>query len=107
MLMVLHHETNPELTLRETHRVLRAGACLMIRDTDADTAELKLFNHVMEDFYYQVFRDLPGVPNPACHESAAYWERMFQTTGFIIIKTERPEPGNPFTPVHWQLLRPG
>jgi len=103
MLMVLHHETDPEKTLRETHRILRPNACLMIRDTDADTDELKLFNHVMEDFYYQVFRDLPGVPNPARHESAAHWERLFAKTGFTIIKTERPEPGNPFTPVHWLL----
>lgn len=105
MLMVLHHETDPAQTLRETRRILRPNAHLMVRDTDADTDELKLFNHVMEDFYYQVFRDLPGVPNPARHESADHWERLFAATDFTIIKTERPEPGNPFTPVHWLVQR--
>lgn len=105
MLMVLHHEADPEKTLREAHRVLRSDGRLMIRDTDADTPDLKLFNHVMEDFYFQVFRDLPGVPNPFRHESATYWESLFTKVGFHIAKTERPEPGNPFTPVHWLLVK--
>jgi len=100
LLMVLHHEADPAATLRDVHRVLKPAGQLIIRESDVDTPELKLFNHVMEDFYFQVFRMLPDVPNPARHESAAHWIALLEKLGYVIEKLERPEPDNPFTPIH-------
>ncbi|MBX7103018.1 MAG: class I SAM-dependent methyltransferase [Gemmataceae bacterium] len=107
LLMVLHHETDPACLLREVFRIVRPGGTLIVRESDVDTPDLKLFNFVMEDFYYQVFRRLPGVPNPARHESAAHWLTLLRKTGFAVERVERPEPGNPFTPVFLVVRRPG
>jgi SAM-dependent methyltransferase len=100
LLMVLHHEADPDRLLAEIRRAVVAGGRLFVRESDVDTPELKLFNAVMEDFYYQVFRKLPGVPNPAKHDALAHWLARIERAGFRVERVERPEQGNPFTPVH-------
>jgi SAM-dependent methyltransferase len=106
LIMVLHHEVDQVGLLRETFRVLRPGGRLIVRETDAFRVDLRLFNQVMEMMYYRVFNQLPGIPNPVLHRSAAEWEFDFDRVGFVPEKIERPEPDNPFTPVHY-LLRKG
>jgi ubiquinone/menaquinone biosynthesis C-methylase UbiE len=106
VIMVLHHETDPQGLLREVFRILKSRGLLLLRETDADTPALLLFNHVMEHFYFRVFNRLPGVPNPFTHRSASEWADMVRSAGFSIEKTLRPEPGNPFTPVHFVLRKP-
>ena len=105
LLMVLHHETDAPGLLTEVCRVLRMRGLLLVRETDAATPELKLFNQVMEQFYYRVFNRLPGVPNPVTHRSAVEWRKLFARAGFTIEREERPEPNNPFTPVHFVLRK--
>jgi SAM-dependent methyltransferase len=100
LLMVLHHEADPDRLLAEVRRALTPGGRLFVRESDVDTPELKLFNAVMEDFYYQVFRKLPGVPNPARHDAVVRWQARIEWAGFRVDRVDRPEPGNPFTPVH-------
>lgn len=107
LLMVLHHETDPGGLLTECRRVVAPGGRLVVRESDVDTADLKLFNLIMEDFYYQVFRRLPGVPNPARHESAEHWRDLLGRTGWFIEREDRPEPGNPFTPIHFVARHAG
>jgi SAM-dependent methyltransferase len=105
LLMVLHHETDAPGLLAEIYRVLRPRGLLLVRETDAATSELKLFNQVMEQFYYRVFNRLPGVPNPVMHRSAVEWRALFADAGFAIELEVRPEPENPFTPVHFVLRK--
>jgi SAM-dependent methyltransferase len=107
LLMVLHHEADAGGLLAEVYRVLRPRGLLLVRETDAATAELRLFNQVMEQFYYRVFNRLPGVPNPVTHRSAVEWRGHFARAGFTIEREECPEPGNPFTPVHFVLRKRG
>jgi SAM-dependent methyltransferase len=107
LIMVLHHEVDQLGLLREVFRVLRPGGRLIVRETDAFRVDLRLFNQVMEMMYYRVFNQLPGIPNPVLHRSAAEWEFDFDRIGFVPEKIERPEPNSPFTPVHYLLLRPG
>lgn len=106
LIMVLHHDTDQVGLLRQVFRILRPGGLLVVRETDAYRVDLRLFNQVMEMLYYRVFNQLPGVPNPVLHRSAAEWEFQFRRVGYAIDRIERPEPDNPFTPVHYLLRRP-
>src|SRR5262249_34518131 len=106
LIMVLHHEAEPGELLREVYRVLALGGRLIVRESDAATPDLKLFNHVMEQFYYRVFNRLPGGPTPATHQAAAEWLRLSREAGFALEQRSDPEPGNPFTPVHFVLRKP-
>ncbi len=105
LIMVLHHDVDPPGLLRQVCRILQPGGRLIVRETDAYRVDLRLFNQVMELMYYRVFNRLPGVPNPFLHRSAAEWEFHFRRVGFVIERVERPEPDNPFTPVHYLLGR--
>jgi SAM-dependent methyltransferase len=107
LIMVLHHDPDPPRLLAEVFRILHRPGLLLVRDTDANSPELLLFNHVMEQLYFRVFNRLPSVPNPWTHRSAREWADMFRATGFIVEKTMTPEPINPFTPVHFVLRKPG
>jgi SAM-dependent methyltransferase len=107
LFMVLHHEADPDHVLAEVFRVLRPGGRLIVRESDVGTADLDLFNQVMEHFYYRVFNRLPGVPVPAAYQDRPAWERTFRRAGFVVERTLLPEPGNPFTPVHFVLRKPG
>lgn len=106
LIMVLHHHVDQIGLLRDIARVLKPGGRLVVRETDAFRVDLRLFNQVMEMMYYRVFNQLPGIPNPVLHRSAAEWEFDFAQVGFVVEKLERPEPDNPFTPVHYVLRRP-
>jgi ubiquinone/menaquinone biosynthesis C-methylase UbiE len=107
LIMVLHHEADAPGLLAEVCRVLRPGGLLLVRETDAATPEHRLFNRVMEQFYYRVFNRLPGVPNPVTHRGADEWRGLFRATGFSPQREERPEPDNPFRPVHFVLRKQG
>jgi ubiquinone/menaquinone biosynthesis C-methylase UbiE len=106
LLMVLHHEADPDGLLAEVSRVLSPGGRLLVRESDVGTPDLKLFNAVMEELYFHVLRRLPGVPTPDRHQGADGWEALFHRGGFAVERRLAPEPDNPFTPVHFVLRKP-
>lgn len=105
IISVLHHVSHYETMLKETFRILKPGGKLIIRDFNANTPELKRFNHIMDLFYYRVFADLPDVPNPGCFLPEQQWEALLTQIGFKKIQHAHPEtlavnPYNPFIGVY-------
>ena len=105
IMMVLHHEEEPEGLLEEAARILEPGGRLFVRECDSETPSRMLFNDLMDHLYYQVFNDLSVIPNPANHRPASQWLAAFSATGFEVEAHVYPEPKNPFRPVHFLLNR--
>jgi ubiquinone/menaquinone biosynthesis C-methylase UbiE len=105
IMMVLHHEDEPEGLLREAARILEPGGRLFVRECDSETPSRMLFNDLMDHLYYQVFNDLSVIPNPANHRPTSHWSAAFAATGFDVDLQLYPEPKNPFRPVHFLLTR--
>jgi SAM-dependent methyltransferase len=72
IMMVLHHEDEPEGLLREAARILEPGGRLFVRECDSETPSRMLFNDLMDHLYYQVLNDLSVIPNPANHRPASH-----------------------------------
>lgn len=105
LLMVLHHAENPQGLLKEANRVLKPGGRLIIRECDAGTPPLRLFNKILDQLYYQVFEPLPDVPMPGNYRGAAEWRKLFMQAGFVVEREIYPEPESPVNPVHFVLRK--
>lgn len=108
IISVLHHVAHFPQLVAETYRVLKPGGVAIIRDFNADTRPLKLFNHIMDLFYYRVFADLPDVPNPGCFFSESDWMATFRKAGFVPVRSFHMEPLdiNPYNPFIVVLQKP-
>ncbi len=111
IISVLHHVSHYETMLKETFRILKPGGKLLVRDFNANTPDLKLFNHIMDMFYYRVFADLPDVPNPGCFLPEEQWESLLTRIGFRKIQHAHPEtlamnPYNPFIGIYEKPAEP-
>ena len=98
LLTVLHHAENPRKLLQEIYRVLKPGACLIVREFDSDTEELKTFNLLMDYIFYEIYTPCPNVPIPGNYFEFKDWLAMFREEGFKDKKIIFPEPDNPYKP---------
>lgn len=108
LLSVLHHVEDFESLLKDIFRVTRPGGRVLVRDFDAFTEDLKLFNLTMDFLYYRVFADEPDVPNPGHFFSASRWVRIFKKIGFVPDKIDHPESleVNPYKPFYAIFHKP-
>ncbi len=95
---VLHHAEQPESLLKDISRVLDPNGYLLVREFDAPSRELKLFNLVMDYMLYKVYNPSPDVPIPGNYLGYEEWLEMFKRTGFQVEKIIFPEPANPYKP---------
>lgn len=98
LLSVLHHVEELEALIRDIYRVSSPSGNVLVRDFDASTEELKIFNLVMDHIYYKVYNVIPEVPIPANYLSVDEWIEIFNANGFIADKLSYPEPNNPYNP---------
>jgi ubiquinone/menaquinone biosynthesis C-methylase UbiE len=103
---VLHHAEEPEKLLKDIYRVMAPGGRLLVREFDAGSKELKLFNLVMDFILYKVYTPFPDVPVPGNYFGTRTWNRMFEKAGFKVEKTVHPEPDNPYRPFFSVLVKP-
>lgn len=59
-LMVLHHDSHPEIILSEINRVLEKGGLFLLREHDCYSKEFSLFLDIMHGFYELVFETEKG-----------------------------------------------
>lgn len=98
LLSTLHHVEDLEALIRDIYRVSSPNGHILVRDFDASTEELKIFNLVMDHIYYKVYNVIPEVPIPANYLSKDEWIEIFNVNGFITNKLSYPEPNNPYNP---------
>lgn len=114
IMMVFHHAPNPQHLISEVFRVLRPGGQIIIRETDAgDQISLGLksnevisLNQILDNMLYVVFDPNSGVPMMNNYQPAAYWEKLFADAGFKVERFKTNEPGSPFQPVYFHLIKP-
>lgn len=95
---VLHHAERPENLLKDITRVLDPKGYLLVREFDAPTKELKLFNLVMDYMLYYVYNPAPQIPMPGNYLGYNEWQEVFQRSGLKAEKITFPEPDNPYKP---------
>ena len=100
LLMVLHHEAEPERLLKAIYEALPAEGTLCIRDHDVTDLDTRLFLEAFDRFYFSVLNGLEGVPQPANYKSANAWISLAEDAGFTLEKIDYPEPDSPMQPVH-------
>ncbi len=105
ILMVLHHTEDPAAVIRETARVLKPGATLIVRETDAKNPEEVLFNRCMDTMFYKVFSNGSNVPLPYNYRSAGNWAKLFQKEGFEIVERTPTDTANPFSPTFFVMKK--
>ncbi len=106
LLMVLHHESQPEKLLGEVFEMLEPGGMALIRETDLGDSSDELFHAALDNLYYKVLNDLPGVPIPAMYRSLEEWGKLAVESGFRVEKVVSPEPDSPVKPFHMLLRKP-
>lgn len=95
---VLHHSDKPELLIKDIHRVMHPNGRLIIRDTDAQTEETKLFNLVFDHLFYKVFTDLKEAPIPGNYLGMAEWIDMLKRNGFALENDPSVEVSSAYKP---------
>lgn len=100
LLMVLHHEAEPEKLLTSIYDALPAEGTLCIRDHDVTDPDTRLFLEAFDRFYFSVLNGLEGVPQPANYKSASAWISLAEAAGFTLETIDYPEPDSPMQPVH-------
>ncbi len=95
---VLHHAEQPEDLLKDIARVLDPSGYLLVREFDAPSRELKLFNLVMDYMLYKVYNPSPDVPIPGNYLGYKEWLEIFKRAGLTVEKIIFPEPDNPYKP---------
>jgi 2-polyprenyl-3-methyl-5-hydroxy-6-metoxy-1,4-benzoquinol methylase len=106
MFMVLHHVPEPEKLLLEIARTMAPGGYMLIRETNAHTANHVLFNEVMDQIFYQVFDHNDHLAYNTCFRDAKTWKKMFNECGLDVVKIDAPEKRNVFIPCWFLLAKP-
>lgn len=105
LMMVLHHEEDPAQLLSEVYRTLEPGGVVLLREADIASLPEELFHAALDNIYFKVLNDLPGVPIPARYRSMERWGELAVKTGFTVEKIDRPEQGSPIRPFHMILRK--
>lgn len=107
---VIHHADAPEKLLQETFRVLKPGGSLILRDFDAPTPNLKLFNRVMDEMLYRVYTPYPDIPISGNYFGREELSNLLRAIGFQVEKclqaSELDESRNPYQPFILRLKKP-
>lgn len=103
---VLHHADNPEDLIKESFRVLKPNASVLVREFDVCTPELQIFNLVMDHMYYFVYLPYPEMPIPGNYLSEKEWTDTFLNAGFILDSSINMEPNNPYKPIMMKFIKP-
>ena len=99
MFSVLHHVEDFNGVIKEAKRVLKPNGHLLIRECDAVSKEVKMFNLFMDNIWYKVYTPEPNVPLPNNCYSHHEWIEIFKNEGFSFERLTFPEPGNSYRPV--------
>ncbi len=103
---VLHHADNPEDLIKESFRVLKPNASVLVREFDVCTPELQIFNLVMDHMYYFVYLPYPEMPIPGNYLSEKEWTDTFLNVGFVLDRSINTEPNNPYKPIMMKFKKP-
>ena len=106
MLMVLHHCVDQESLFKEAFRVLRHGGTLIIRESDCSNESDRLFFAAADEIYYHTVHILPAMPVPCTFRSQKEWIAIAKAHGFELELLQKPEPQNPFRPIHLVFSKP-
>jgi hypothetical protein len=66
LLSVLHHAREPIRLIREVSGALAIGGYLIVRECDASTEGVKLFNLITDYLWYRVYMPCPEVHSCRC-----------------------------------------
>lgn len=105
LLMTLHHESSPEILLKEVFRIMQKNGVVIVRDHDASTASQQLAFRAIDTLYFSLFSKDTNVPMPANYQAIEYWKALAEGSGFTIESVSYPEPDSPMNPFHMVLRK--
>jgi ubiquinone/menaquinone biosynthesis C-methylase UbiE len=113
IMMVFHHAPDPVHLINEVYRILKKGGQVIVRETDAgaqvslglNSEEMVSLNQILDNMLYVTFDPNSGVPMMNNYRPRQYWLQLFEKAGFKVQVFETTEPGSPFQPVYFQLLK--
>jgi ubiquinone/menaquinone biosynthesis C-methylase UbiE len=103
VLMTLHHDVAPLDLMTELHRIMQDNGVIIVRESECESFFDRMFFTISDDIYYRSVHHFPSIPCPHSFRSDAEWQELFQSVGFKVSAVIRPEPDNPFKPIHYVL----